>query len=262
MRYLRLIATFLRTSVQEEMAYPANFWIHCLNAVLGLAVGVLGVSIPFSQAGQIGGWDYPSALALLGVYLVAVALRGLFLGPGLESLAGMDGDIWKGQFDFTLARPLNVQFHITFRKWSLYSLLDLALGVGVIVTAMQSAPAAGVGRLLAFGLALLCAMAALYAVLLAFTALVFWSPGFMFTWVFDALMQLARYPVSIYPAWLRIILTWIIPVGLVTTIPAQVLTREFSPWLLAGALAVSGLLVGAASRLFQAGLRRYASASS
>ena len=30
----------------------------------------------------------------------------------------------------------------------------------------------------------------------------FWSPGFLFTWVFDAVFQLARYPVGFYPIYL------------------------------------------------------------
>jgi hypothetical protein len=53
----------------------------------------------------------------------------------------------------------------------------------------------------------------LYAILLAFTGLVFWSPGFLFTWVFDGVFQMARYPVGLYPGWLRLALTWVVPVG-------------------------------------------------
>jgi hypothetical protein len=39
----------------------------------------------------------------------------------------------------------------------------------------------------------------LYAILLAFTGLVFWSPGSLFTWVFNGVFQMARYPVGLYP---------------------------------------------------------------
>jgi ABC-2 type transport system permease protein len=97
---------------------------------------------------------------------------------------------------------------------------------------------------------------------LALTALVLWSPGFFFTWVFDALFQMARYPVGLYPGWLRLILTWVVPVGIMTTVPAQALTGELSVEMLAGSVALAvGLLIGA-SALFRFGLRRYASASS
>jgi len=48
-----------------------------------------------------------------------------------------------------------------------------------------------------FLVALLAAVTILYAVLLAFTALVFWSPGVLFTWVFDGVFQMARYPLGL-----------------------------------------------------------------
>ena len=58
--------------------------------------------------------------------------------------------------------------------------------------------------------------------LLAPARLIFWSPGFLFTWVFDGILQMARYPIGIYPAWLRLVLTWIVPVRAMATVPADV----------------------------------------
>jgi ABC-type uncharacterized transport system permease subunit len=53
--------------------------------------------------------------------------------------------------------------------------------------------------------------------LLALASLIFWSPGFLFTWIFDGIFQMARYLVCIYPAWLRLVLTWIVPVRAMAT---------------------------------------------
>jgi ABC-2 type transport system permease protein len=92
--------------------------------------------------------------------------------------------------------------------------------------------------------------------------LVFWSPGVLFTWVFDGLFQLARYPIGLYPGWLRLVLTWIVPVGVVTTVPAQALTGALSIEMLIGSVILAVALLIVASLIFRAGLRRYASASS
>jgi len=263
MRAPRLIWLFIQASTQQDMAYRANFWIHLLHSLLNLATGVLGVVVLFGQIQQVKGWELPSALAILGVYLILGALRGLVFGPSFETLAGLEGEIMRGDFDFTLVRPINTQFLISFRRWNLFALFDLALGLGVLVVAAgmpgQTFSPAG---LVSFLLAMVAGVAALYAVLLAFTALVFWSPGFLFTWVFDAIFQMARYPVDLYPGWLRLVLTWVVPVGLMTTIPVKALSGGLSAGALAGSLAASAVLVCAASLLFRTGLRRYASASS
>jgi ABC-2 type transport system permease protein len=175
----------------------------------------------------------------------------------------MDGEIWTGQFDFTLLRPIDVQFLASVRYWRPLGLLDLALGLGVLgVAVAQLGTALTPVRLAAFLVALSAGIAILYAILLALSALVLWSPGFLFTWLFNAFFQMARYPVGLYPGWLRLILTWVVPVGVMTTVPAQALAGTASPWTLLGACALAAALVVGASALFRRGLRRYASASS
>ena len=124
MHYVRLVGSFMRASFQEEAAYRANFFISLFYSLLNLGTGVLGVSVIFGQVESIQGWSFQATLALLGVYLMVTALRGLFIGPGLESLAGMDGEIWSGKFDFTVLRPVNTQILVSLRKWRLFALFD------------------------------------------------------------------------------------------------------------------------------------------
>lgn len=263
MRYLRLIKYFMLSSAQEDLAYRANFFIGLLHSLLNLIVGVLGLVVLFGQVETVNGWSFAATLSLLGVYLVVSALRGLFIGPSLEALAGMEGDIWSGRFDFTLLRPIDTQFLVSLRQWRWFALIDLALGVGVLgVAVTQLGQALSVGQVSAFLCTMFASVAVLYAILLIFTALVFWGPGMLFTWVFDAIFQLARYPIGVYPGWLQFALTWILPVAVLTTIPAQALTGDITPGVLLASLALATLLLIGASVLFRVGLRRYKSASS
>jgi ABC-2 type transport system permease protein len=263
MRYLQLIPSFIAISFQEETAYRANFAISVLHSLLALATGLLSLGIIYSQVDDLRGWDFASAQMVLGVFLTISALRGLVIGPSLDSLAGMDGEVWRGAFDFTLLRPLRTQFLVSVRRWRLFALFDLLLGLLVLGTAVVRADGAVTAtQLVTFVLALSGGLLVLYAVLLAAASLVFWLPGFMIGWVFDAVFQMARYPVGVYPGWLRLALTWVVPVAIITTIPATALAGELQPGLLMASLVFAiGLVVGA-SLLFRAGLRRYASASS
>lgn len=263
MYYLRLIRYFVKASAQNELAYRANFWISVLHSTLNLGTGVLGVVVLFGQVDTIRGWDLASTLAILGVYLTISALRKLFIGPSLESLAGMDGEVWSGKLDFTLVRPVDIQFQASFRYWQPLALIDLAFGLGILgVASWQLGQVLTLGRLIAFLVALIAGLITMYAVLLAFAGLVFWSPGFLFTWIFDSLFQMGRYPVGLYPGWLQLILTWIVPVGIMTTFPAEALTGNFTVWRLVIGLILSLVFLVGASIFFRMGLRKYGSASS
>jgi ABC-2 type transport system permease protein len=256
MNHIRLTAMFIQSSAQEELAYRANFFIHVFHSLLNLASGVLGVGVLFNQINNLAGWNFTSALTLLGVYLLIESLRSLFIGPGFDALMGMEGEIGQGRFDFTLLRPVNTQFFVSFRKWKLFSLFDLALALGVIIYSLAaSSQTFDLSRVAMFIFTTLCGLVVLYSVLLIFSSLAFWSPGFFFNWAFDAMFQMARYPVELYPGWLRLILTWVIPVGVMTTIPVKSLTGGLTAGTLFGSLVLAGLL-------FHLGIRRYGSASS
>ena len=62
---------------------------------------------------------------------------------------------------------------------------------------------------------------------------------------------MGRYPVGLYPGWLRLVMTWIVPVGVMTTVPAQALTgekRDFDTEIPLSFLAVDRDPIGVASK--------------
>jgi ABC-2 type transport system permease protein len=261
--YLSIIWHFLRASLQQELAYSTNFIFSIFYSLLGLATGVIGIAVLFSQIESIGGWTFASTLSILGVFIILSALRGLFISPSLDALAGMDGDVWTGNLDYHILRPIDIQFVASFRRWRPFALFDLLLGIGVISIAIsQLANTLTVIEVLSFVASLLMGLVVLYSLLLAFAGLVFWSPGFLFGWVFDGIYEMARYPVNLYPSWIQLVLTWIVPVGVMTTVPVRALTGMLTPQLFFGSLLLALAMFAGATVLFRIGLRRYASASS
>jgi ABC-2 type transport system permease protein len=79
--------------------------------------------------------------------------------------------------------------------------------------------------------------------------------------LFDGVYRAGQYPVEIYPGWLRMGVTFLVPLAFAVTVPAQSVTSRLTIGnvLLAFALA-AGLLV--LSRwIWRRGLRRYSGAS-
>jgi ABC-2 type transport system permease protein len=78
----------------------------------------------------------------------------------------------------------------------------------------------------------------------------------------QALLDAGRYPVSVYPPWLQVIVTFIIPIAIATTIPVRALRQELGTpqTLMFVGIAIASFLV--ASLFWKAGLKRYSGASS
>jgi ABC-2 type transport system permease protein len=261
--YLTIIGHFLRASVQQELAYSTNFVVSIFYSLLGLVSGVTGIVVLFSQIESIGGWTFASTLSILGVFMTLSALRSLFISPSLDALAGMDGDVWTGNLDYHILRPVDLQFVASFRHWRPFALFDLLLGVAVLLFAIsQLSSRLTLFEVVSFVVSLLLALVVLYSLLLACAALVFWSPGFLPGWIFDGIYEMARYPVNLYPSWIRLLLTWVVPVGVMTTVPVRALTGMLAAELFVGSLLLAAAMFVGATVLFRVGLRRYASASS
>ena len=80
--------------------------------------------------------------------------------------------------------------------------------------------------------------------------------------LFTGLYRAGAYPVTVYPTWLRLTLTYLVPIGFAITVPSESLTGRLT-WE-RGLITVGFLVVafGLTRLLWKAGTRRYAGASS
>lgn len=289
MRKLHLMGVYFRSSFQKESAYRFNFGANLLSTLLSLAGSIGGILVLFSAKKSLNGWTFYEMLTLTGVYLLIQALKNLVTAPSLNSLTGFTGELWTGKFDFILLKPVSPQFQISFKEWSLWSVFDMLLAIGLLCVSIpgisrESIHAAGTGELasvsgttavglfvpgiggvsgaLLFAAALAVSLLMVYSILLLLGSAAFWYLGTPLSWIFDAFLQAGRFPVGIYPGAIRLFLTWLIPVGFVVTMPAEILAgRAAASSLAFGALLAVLLFVGS-SLFFRASLKKYSSASS
>jgi len=94
-------------------------------------------------------------------------------------------------------------------------------------------------------------------------ALTFWFTKFdNNVTILQALMDSGRYPATVYPAWLRIIVTFIIPIAVATTIPLQALRGELGPSQILLFVVISIVSFWVATKVWKRGLKQYSGASS
>jgi ABC-2 type transport system permease protein len=70
-----------------------------------------------------------------------------------------------------------------------------------------------------------------------------------------------RWPVGIYPGWLKWTLTLIVPVAFAVTVPAQAVSGRLGLGTLAGAAVLAALLFAFSRWFWRTGIKHYAGAS-
>jgi ABC-2 type transport system permease protein len=262
MRYLRVFAVQLRTSLASAMAYRANFVVEGVMSVAWVALTLLPLIVLFDNRTSVAGWDKWSALIVIGYFTSVNAVVSGLITP---SLADLVEKIRTGSFDYVLLKPVDAQAMISASRYQPWRIFDALAGIGLVIYALvqRAAPPPSLGDaalgVLLFGTGVL----ATYAIWIVCAAASFWVVRLdNLMYLLDAIFDTGRWPVQVFPGVWRFFFTFVIPVAIMTTYPAMALLHQLDA---TTALATAGgsLLLLAVSRLvWRTAIRSYTSASS
>jgi len=261
MYFLKLIGTFLKVNLQMSLAYRADTVINILLNLMWLGWELLSLNIIFSNTQTLGGWGIGELIALLGVFRMINTLMAALIWPNTEKF---NASVRDGSFDYNLLAPVNSLFLVSFSRITVWRIWDLVLAFILIIVGVNMAgdfvtPLS----LLSFILLTLSGAIVLYSLWIVLIALTFWFTKFdNNVTILQALLDSGRYPSTVYPFWLRAIVTFIIPVAVATTVPLQALRGDLNGGeiLLFLGVGVSSFLI--ASQVWRFGVKRYSGASS
>ena len=265
LRQFRLLPTYLRLSILTMTENKAMLWGAIFSSGINLAAyvvfwNVITTQVPVLTGAGIAVWGRGELTVLIGMTEVAWGL-GAFLWMGTWQLPWY---VTEEGLETFLVRPVSPFFLILTESFWFGGLVQMAIG-GVMVG--LSCISFGLtislpGLILGF-LALVTGQGALYALWAGLATLSFWiGRNHALLEISDAIeVKFARMPIDTMPTTVQQILTFILPVIYISTVPVMLLLGQLplSVGLLylgiAAGLFLSWLLVF--RFLFSRGLRRY-----
>jgi ABC-2 type transport system permease protein len=172
-------------------------------------------------------------------------------------------EVRDGKLDFALTKPEDSQVLVSIRDVRIWRAVDVIGGGAVLAYGIRGLEA-GVGfgdGLLFVGLLALGAVT-IYCFWLVIATLAFWIVN---VWeiieLFQGVYLAGRFPVSIYPGWLRFGVTFLVPLAFAITVPAEAVTSRLEASTVALALGFAVALFAFTRWWWGFGLRRYSGAS-
>jgi len=261
-RQMRLFWLYFSQYAKARLEYRADFFSSVLASFLGTAAAFGFLLIVFSRGPVVPGWRFEELVFLYGFSLVPLGIFNVF-SWNLYLFA--DRYLIEGRFDRVLLRPVSSVFQVLFESFRLESLQETVTGIVAVVWASRRLGISyGPADVLLFAAWSICGAVIYLAIFIGLTATSFWiedrigiSPP-----VFN-LMQFGRYPLTIYDAWVRFALSFLIPFAFASFYPtARFLHRtEFLREFWAVPL-VAGVSLALALSIWKAGVARYHSTGS
>lgn len=261
MRYLRLLALQIRLSLALGMQYRWNFVIDGSVSLLWTALGLVPLYIAFHGRPPIEGWTYERALVVVGWFTL---LKGVLDGAVNPSLVMVVDQIREGTLDFVLMKPADAQFLVSTARFEVWKAADAVAACAIFAWSFHllghSPSPVGVAVSIVL---LACATLVLYATWILVVAAAFWVVRLdNLAYLFGAIFDFARWPSTVFKGVFRIVFTFVIPLGIMTTYPAEALLGTISPRSALISIAGSIVFFFAARAIWKRAIARYTSASS
>jgi ABC-2 type transport system permease protein len=226
------------------MEYRVSFFFAIIANFTDFSFGLLQYVVFFTAAKSIAGWNSDQILTLYAVFMFIFALHFILLYPNLIEMGEM---VNRGTLDLLLTKPVNSQIVLSLKKISLEELGSLGASFfllgwmafkGVLVLSFYT--------LLQFAAAIIVSMALVYSLFILLMSLAIKLEKMEnMSQLMWSLFSFCRYPVEIYPGWLKHLFYSLFPIAFISTVPASAILGKLSIELslLGVGLAFAGLIL-------------------
>jgi viologen exporter family transport system permease protein len=257
---LRVAWLYLRVGVLNELQYRVNFFVQLLQSLIQVGTGLVMLSLVYSHTTTLHGWTEPELLTLIGVQILLGGVIHTLIQPNMERLGE---DIQQGTLDYALTKPEDAQVLISIRQFRFWQVVEMISGLILIVVGLTRVESSiGPLNALAFACSLAVGALLVYCFWLIITTGSFWLVRMEHVLeLFEGVYQTGRWPIGVYPGWLRYSVTFLVPVAFAVTVPAQALTSRLQLQTFLISLGFAVLLFAFTRWFWRLGLRRYSGAS-
>jgi ABC-2 type transport system permease protein len=259
-KHWRLWLAFMKSSLAAQLEYRANFLTGVAMEIGYLLVKLMFVLVVYQAGVSIQGLTPDEVLLFSGCF---VLMTGFYAGIIMMNLFAVRNIIRDGSLDLYITKPVSLQFMITLRRSDLGLLMvDGIAGITMIATALaRLGRTVDYWRLIGFAGYLACACIVAYGICVIPALLSFWFTGSNFAGFMDVFWDFNSLPMGIYNRLVQNIGLYVLPIFLITNVPALYLLDRMTPLLSLWGILAPLILFVLARIVFKRAIRRYESAS-
>jgi len=254
--YYRLISQQLRAILE----YQTDFVILMGSAVLTQLLGIVFLRVIFQRIPDINGWGFWEVAFMYAMIYVTEGI-GSLLFEGTWRLGGL---INRGELDKLLLRPVSPILQVLSSAVGVNGIGNIVTGSIIIWQALAHMDVSWTWDKIGITvIVLLSAVVIRIAINLASNCVNFWlhGTGNAFPQMVLNVGDFAKYPITIYPSFVRVLVAGFVPFAFISYYPAAAITGANDlAWVWALCPVVAVISACAAIGIFRIGLRSYESA--
>lgn len=267
MNYAKMYGRYIVLTLKSRMEYRFSFLMDILIHIFIYVINYMSLWIIFEKFKSISGWGFYEVMFLYNLNLLSYGFCCMFFYSPMQGLERM---VQRGDFDSILVRPIKPFWHLIFRGFNHVFLGHIILAAIIFYVSISHLQVSwNLFKALMFLLVIIGGVLIQTAILVLSGSLSFWfvrSRAAVNTTIYG-LRAFLDYPITIYPGWIQVILTFIVPYAFVNFYPSELFLQKsgamlFHPTLQYGTPVVGILLFALSMKVWDIGVQRYQSTGS
>ena len=259
-RYIRIFLMLIRINIATLFAYRGNFYTNFVVSVGWGVVSILQVVILTNKATSLYGWSRNEIFLLAGFYSMIVSVFHMFFSTNFERFSRI---MHLGQMDGFLLKPVDAQFLLTTTLikplYSIRFFISLAFTLYVLQWLQVNVTWVEIIESI---LVCLISLLLMYTIWMFFTTFTVWFTNLSnIVEVLYITNNTGRYPPAVFIKSGIFLAFILLPLSLISSVPAKVLLGKVTTIELVGTLLLTAGGFYASRKLFLFALKSYTGAS-
>lgn len=257
-KYWRLFWLFRQFAVMKLTAYRADFWFWSGVSLMWTAFNFFFFGLIINLRGELAGWSRWELYAVLSVYTMLDAVIWGFFNHNMLSYTNR---IYNGELSLWLVKPVNTQFLLLTSENSYNNVPRFFVGLAALAWSLfKLGHLPSLGEWIGFWLAFTAALTLIYSCWFIIATGAFWVERLQnIHEVIPALRRIWQVPRDVYSGLTATILTVVVPLGLASSVPSElVVGRGGWSWLLY-LVVVATCSAAVATKFFSYSSKKFAS---
>lgn len=226
-RILAMYKVSMKISLASAMSYRADFVFNAIISLLSNLLIPLVTLLIYGSGASIPGWSLYEALLIQSVFMLSTGL----CTPFFYNMVWITMEhIKNGSYDLMLIKPCPVIATTMALGFDIDSIGTLLGGVAMFIVAVCHTPLDGFWAWLLFAVFLVMGIAVLLGMICIMAASAFkWVGNSRIFEIYSSVSQFGRYPATIFPRALFLVVSYILPVSMLGFFPAAALLGKADP---------------------------------
>ncbi len=257
-KYWQLFLAFRKIQFMKMLEYRSDFWFWMFVSLMWTGFNYFYFGLVFSQGKGIEGWNYDQILLLISFYTMIDAFTWSVFWPNMSEFTK---EVFDGEMSKYLVKPVNTVYLVLTQRATYHNLPRFFVGFFVLIHTIQKLQLTLTLPQILLAITLFCfGILLIYSCWFMLATLSFWVERLTnINEIMPQFRSVYQVPAKVFTGIPGFIFSFILPLGLVTTVPSEILLGKNNLFLALYLIILSIIFFAIAVKFFNISIKKYSS---